>query len=214
MLICIAEMDGRLVKVQVKTWTYQPADATDRWHVSIATCGGKRSWTGSAKVFDRSRVTFCSFSSGTADGGSSRACAVEASRASRPRRAKYSEFEIAPGAAIERSRASGTELNTTARSPRGSARAVKGADCKSAGYAYAGSNPASPISTGQRPDPLPAETSGDDSEASLRRGRIACRRQHSESKPMVLVASSLSGSERQRTRRPAATPSGARPSAR
>ena len=97
----IAETDGRLVKVQVKTCTYKPANATDRWHVSITTSGGNRSWTGSAKVFDRSRVDFLFVLVGDGRRWFIPACAVEASRAIALGGRKYSEFEIAPGTAID-----------------------------------------------------------------------------------------------------------------
>lgn len=56
----IADLDGRLVRVQVKTSTQQVAatDGKARWNVAIATNGGNRSWDGLTKKFDRSAVDY------------------------------------------------------------------------------------------------------------------------------------------------------------
>ncbi len=45
----IAELEGRLVRVEVKTTSLR---AGDRWKVMIATRGGNRSWDGMVKYFD------------------------------------------------------------------------------------------------------------------------------------------------------------------
>ena len=55
----MAEWDGEPLRVQVKTSTYRGSKpGSDRWHVSIATNGGNRSWSGVAKRFDRTRVDY------------------------------------------------------------------------------------------------------------------------------------------------------------
>src|SRR5918992_5245219 len=56
----IADLDGRLVRVQVKTSTQftQTPEGHARRVVSLRTCGGNRSWTGVAKEIDPERVDF------------------------------------------------------------------------------------------------------------------------------------------------------------
>jgi hypothetical protein len=54
----MADLDGRLIRIQVKTSTYkvETPNGHPRWQVSIATSGGNQSWSGAAKEFDASRV--------------------------------------------------------------------------------------------------------------------------------------------------------------
>ena len=68
----MAELDGRLVRVQVKTSTYrtQTPRGHDRWEVAIATSGGNQSWSGAAKKFDPGGWSISSFSSATDGDGS------------------------------------------------------------------------------------------------------------------------------------------------
>ena len=53
----IAELTGRLLRVQVKTSSCREA-RSDRWQVSICTRGGNRSWSGRVKYFDPLRVDY------------------------------------------------------------------------------------------------------------------------------------------------------------
>ncbi len=48
----IAELDGALVRVQVKTSARRRAD---RWVVTLCTKGGNQSWSGTVRRFDRTR---------------------------------------------------------------------------------------------------------------------------------------------------------------
>jgi hypothetical protein len=50
----IAEVDGRLWRVQVKTCARREttSEGEERWPVAICTNGGNQSWTGLTKVFD------------------------------------------------------------------------------------------------------------------------------------------------------------------
>jgi PD-(D/E)XK endonuclease len=48
----IAEIDGKLVRIQVKTATFI---RNGRFHVSLKTCGGNQSWNGVVKRFSRER---------------------------------------------------------------------------------------------------------------------------------------------------------------
>src|SRR4029079_130202 len=55
----MAEWDDGLTRVQGKTSTYRGSKPkSDRWHISIATNGGNRSWSGIAKQFDPARVDY------------------------------------------------------------------------------------------------------------------------------------------------------------
>ena len=53
----IAEVDGELARVQVKTsvLTVETPNGHARWSVRVATNGGNQSWTGIVKRFDPSR---------------------------------------------------------------------------------------------------------------------------------------------------------------
>jgi hypothetical protein len=51
----IAELDGRLLRVQVKTCRYF---RNGRWAVRISTCGGNQSWSGVVKKMDASRCDY------------------------------------------------------------------------------------------------------------------------------------------------------------
>jgi hypothetical protein len=52
----VAEMDGRLVRVQVKTSTVRIKNG--RYQVSVATKGGNQSWSGLVKRFSSSRCEY------------------------------------------------------------------------------------------------------------------------------------------------------------
>jgi hypothetical protein len=51
----IAELDGRVLRVQVKTTRCQ---RRGRWEVTVATRGGNQSWNGVAKLLDPSRFDY------------------------------------------------------------------------------------------------------------------------------------------------------------
>ncbi len=51
----IAELDGRLLRVQVKTSTYF---RNRRWEVTVCTRGGNQSWNGLSKLLDPSRCDY------------------------------------------------------------------------------------------------------------------------------------------------------------
>src|SRR5688500_20228657 len=50
----IAELEGRLLRVQVKTSTFRATTPRGhkRWSVAVATDGGNQSWAGATKPFD------------------------------------------------------------------------------------------------------------------------------------------------------------------
>lgn len=56
----MADFDGRLVRIQVKTSTLRVSTpkGRERWNVSIATRGGNQSWSGATKQFDPQKVDY------------------------------------------------------------------------------------------------------------------------------------------------------------
>ena len=51
----VAEIDGRLVKVQVKSCRRR---FNERWQVQLCTRGGNQSWNGTVKLMDSSRCDY------------------------------------------------------------------------------------------------------------------------------------------------------------
>jgi PD-(D/E)XK endonuclease len=98
----MAEWANGLTRVQVKTSTYRGSKTnSDRWHVSIATNGGNRSWNGLAKRFDQARVDRLFVLVGDGRRWFIPAKLVEGSRGLVLGGPKYSEFEIERGTPLE-----------------------------------------------------------------------------------------------------------------
>lgn len=99
----MAELDKRLLRIQVKTSTLKMATSREetRWTVAIATSGGNRSWTGTAKTFDPATVDFLFVAVGDGRRWFLPAHAVEGARTLNLGGAKYSEFEVEPGTPFE-----------------------------------------------------------------------------------------------------------------
>jgi PD-(D/E)XK endonuclease len=98
----IAEIDSRLIRVQVKTSTRtEPRHEGHRWAVMLATNGGNQSWSGVAKVFDPSRFDLLFVLVGDGRRWVIPADAIESTRSVNLGGTKYSEFEIDPGGSIE-----------------------------------------------------------------------------------------------------------------
>jgi PD-(D/E)XK nuclease superfamily protein len=87
-------IDGRIVKVQVKTATYIH---NGRFHVGLKTCGGNQSWSGVVKRFSAGRCDWLFVL--VADGRRwfIPAEAVEGSTAILLGGPKYAEYEVDPG---------------------------------------------------------------------------------------------------------------------
>ena len=97
----VADLDGRLIRVQVKTTTYKETRATgERWQAQLATNGGNQSWNRVAKKFDRSRTDYLYVLTGNGRRWFIPATAVEASTNVALGGSKYSEFEIEPSSPI------------------------------------------------------------------------------------------------------------------
>ena len=132
----VADIDGRLVRVQVKT---SGCFRLGRWDVTLATRGGNRSWSGLVKRFSPERADFLFVH--VADGRRwfIPSHEVEGGTGIRLGGPKYAGFEVDPGRPFPAHLAAQTLSSDT---PGGVPERSKGPDCKSGGSAFAGSNPA------------------------------------------------------------------------
>jgi hypothetical protein len=92
----IAEVDGRLLRVQVKTCSRRETtkDGSERWPVLICTNGGNQSWSGLTKEFDPGKVDALFALVGNGRRWFIPAAAIEARRSLRLGGPKYAEFEV------------------------------------------------------------------------------------------------------------------------
>lgn len=141
----VAEIDGIVLRVEVKTCTRQMTSG--RWDVHLATRGGNQSWNGITKYFDRMRCDYLFvhvgdgrrwfIPTGAIDGRSGIVLAGP----------KYAEYEIDRGrpltVAIEDS---GLNSDRPGEYPSGQ----RTAPVKRQAHAFGGSNPPSPIAS-ERP---------------------------------------------------------------
>jgi hypothetical protein len=142
----IAEIDGRLLRVQVKTSTFQRAtpDGHVRWDVSISTNGGNQSWSGCSKRFDQSAVDALFILVGDGRRWIIPASQVEATSSMRLGGRRYSECEIEPAEPIISlvySREVGTEVSGSKIDrpiPGERRRRRVGLDCKSSASMLSG----------------------------------------------------------------------------
>ena len=117
----VAELDRRLLKVQVKTSTCRGTTPRGReqWKVSIATNGGNQSWSGHVKKFDPTKVDYLFALVGDGRRWMVPATAVEGQRAIVLGGARYSEFEVERGQPIEHLIYSDTSRSLDSESPGG-----------------------------------------------------------------------------------------------
>ena len=99
----MAEIDGRVLRVQVKTSTcrHTTLKGQERWEVTIETNGGNQSWTGKVKKFDPAKVDYLFVLVGDGRRWAIPSHVVEGHRAITLGGPKYSEFEVEQGQAIE-----------------------------------------------------------------------------------------------------------------
>ena len=97
----VAEVRGRIFRIQVKTSTFRRESHGCRWQVQLATLGGNRSWGGVAKRFDESRVDYLFVLAGDGRRWLIPACGPRGAYSRNRRGPKYSEYEISSGSAIE-----------------------------------------------------------------------------------------------------------------
>ena len=116
----VADLEGRLIRVQVKTCGFF---VKGRWHVSLVTRGGNQSWSGIVKHFSPQRADY--LFAHVADGRRwfIPATEVAGSTAILLGGPKYAAFEVEPGRPFEA--ASGRASLDSIPARRGS-RAVKG----------------------------------------------------------------------------------------
>ena len=97
----IAELDGRLLRVEVKTCTRQRQPG--RWEVSISTRGGNQSWSGLVKCFDPGRCEFLFVLVGDGRRWFIPATEVEGRHGICLGGEKYAEFEVDRGRPLDAS---------------------------------------------------------------------------------------------------------------
>jgi hypothetical protein len=119
----VADLDGRLLRVQVKTATFF---RNGRWEVTLATYGGNQSWTGLVKRFDASRYDYL-----FALVGDGRRWFIPSEALGGGRRIllggpKYAEFEVERGHPLPSHAADETLSTIDSLDPRGDVRAAKG----------------------------------------------------------------------------------------
>jgi hypothetical protein len=132
----VADLDGRLVRVQVKTSRFW---CRGRWYVELATRGGNGSWNGIVKHFSSRRADYL-----FAHVGDGRRWFIPTDRIDGGTRIvlggpKYAGFEVEPGRPFPAAPADQTLSSDT---PGGVPERSKGTGCKPVGSAFAGSNPA------------------------------------------------------------------------
>jgi PD-(D/E)XK endonuclease len=120
----MAELDGRPVRVQVKT---SRCFVRKRWDVTLCTRGGNQSWNGIVKRLDASRYDFLFVL--VADGRrwfipSERVDGGSGLRLGGP---KYAEFEVESGDPIPQAACERDASTIVSLDPRGDVRVAKGA---------------------------------------------------------------------------------------
>jgi PD-(D/E)XK endonuclease len=99
----VADLDGRLARVQVKTSTCR--SKRERWAVTLCTRGGNQSWNGLVKRLDASRCDYLFVHVGDGRRWFIPTAALECHSGLTLGGPKYAEFEVEPGAPIPTHRA-------------------------------------------------------------------------------------------------------------
>lgn len=119
----IAELDDRLVRVQVKTST---SFRHQRWQVTICTRGGNQSWSGLSKYFDPSRCDYLFVVVGDGRRWCIPSTAVSGGRGVCLGGSKYSEFEVESGRPLPDPHGEQPASTIGSSNARGDVRAAKG----------------------------------------------------------------------------------------
>lgn len=100
----IAQIDERLLRIQVKTSTVrrETPRGHERWYVAVGTNGGNQSWSGCAKKFDPTKVDYLFALVGDGRRWMIPAPVIEVQRQITLGGKDYSEFELERGQAINR----------------------------------------------------------------------------------------------------------------
>ena len=203
----IAEMVGQLLRVQVKTSTLrsQTPNGHERWDVSLATNGGNQSWSRIAKTFDPSRFDVLFVLTGGGRRWMIPADAIESTYGVHLGGRKYSEFEIESANPIDSVVYGDARPLLESESPEGeypSGQRMRAVNASA--YAFAGSNPASPIRTGSSSATSPV-LRGEDSTRSERKlgrsGQVIIRQKRQTTIPkQPFVEAGLGINDRMRVR--------------
>ena len=118
----VTEAMGELVRVQVKTST---AFHNDRWHVTLCTRGGNRSWSGVVKRLDASRCEYLFVHVGDGRRWFLPVNFLDGTFAVHLGGPKYAQFEIERGVPLLQPALRKARITCPAQL-RGDARAVKG----------------------------------------------------------------------------------------
>jgi hypothetical protein len=119
----IAELDGRLLRVQVKTCTSRPRG---RWVVAVCTRGGNQSWNGIVKRMDSSRCDYLFVLVGDGRRWFVPSDRVDGTTAICLGGPKYAEYEVERGRPLQRGDECRRPLYNRPRLARGDVRVVKG----------------------------------------------------------------------------------------
>ncbi len=106
----VAEIEGRLIGVEVKTTGSQ--DKLGHWHAPICTRGGNQSWSHLVKYFDPNRCDYLFVHVGDGRRWFIPTSALECRSAITLGGSKYSEFEIENGPALRRPDPGSTVLDS------------------------------------------------------------------------------------------------------
>ena len=145
----IAELEGALIRVEVKTATHQ---RDERWGVLISTRGGNQSWSGLVKYFDPARCDYLFVHVGDGRRWFIPTDHLECTSGLTLGGTKYSEFEVSRGRPL-----APVHLATRSHLESGVPPGVypsgqRTAPVKRQAHAFAGSNPAAPIDRKRRVD--------------------------------------------------------------
>jgi hypothetical protein len=144
----VAEVSGDVSRIEVKTSTQRVGA---RWGVNIATRGGNQSWSGLVKRFDTSRCEFLFVHVGDGRRWLIPTGALDCESSLTLGGPKYAEFEIESGRPLA-ARSSDVVLQS-GRSPGEYPRGQRMAAVNRPAQSFAGSTPASPISSPRRVKP-------------------------------------------------------------
>jgi Holliday junction resolvase-like predicted endonuclease len=142
----VAEMNGRLLRVEVKTTAHQ--NEAGRWQVHISTRGGNQSWTGTVKYFDPERFEYLFVHVGDGRRWFIPSGALDCRVGLTLGGAKYADFEVDRGRPLRaRDNEAGLESLGSGEYRSGQT----GRTVNSVAKSFGGSNPPSPI---RSPSPL------------------------------------------------------------
>jgi PD-(D/E)XK endonuclease len=119
----IAELDGRLLRVQVKTTTLR---RHGRWQAALCTRGGNRSWNGLSKLLDTSRCDYVFVLVGDGRQWFIPSGSLGGTSAIVLGGPKYAAFEVEQGEPIEHPRSGRGASTIASLTPRGDVRVAKG----------------------------------------------------------------------------------------